>query len=302
MQVKELVSEYGKHLQQARGVAESTRRQYTYYVQRFLGETFADVFPDKLRLLQPSELIQYVIRQREHYNIPVLKSRLTALRSFFRYLQMKGLCDARLAKAVPSIPAWKLSGIPNFLTNEQLNDFLASFNRKSPTGRRDYAIALCLARLGLRRKEVAHLNLDDFNWRSGVVHITTSKSRRFSTMPLSEDVGKAIVDYLRSGRPPTEERRVFICHRHRIGEPLQSAAIGTLIRRRFRRTRIKVPGGTHILRHTVATRMVQQGVSIKEVADFLRHRSLDTTVIYAKVNLPMLLEVASPWPKVGETT
>ena len=302
MQVKKLISEYGEHLQQARGVAESTRRQYTYYVQRFLGETFADVFPDKLRLLQPSELIQYVIRQREHYNIPVLKSRLTALRSFFRYLQMKGLCDARLAKAVPSIPAWKLSGIPNFLTNEQLNDFLASFNRKSPTGRRDYAIALCLARLGLRRKEVANLKLDDFNWRSGVVHITTSKSRRFSTMPLSEDVGKAIVDYLRSGRPPTEERRVFICHRHRIGEPLQSAAIGTLIRRRFRRTRIKVPGGTHILRHTVATRMVQQGVSIKEVADFLRHRSLDTTVIYAKVNLPMLLEVASPWPKVGETT
>jgi len=300
--VKELISEYGKHLQQARGVAESTQHQYIHYVQRFLSEAFIDVFPDKLRHLQPSELIQYVIRQREHYNVPVLKSMLTALRSFFRYLQMKGLCDARLAKAVPSIPAWKLSRIPTFLTNEQLNDFLASFNRKSPTGRRDYAIALCLARLGLRRKEVAQLNLDDFNWRSGIVHITTSKSRRFSAMPLPEDVGKAIVDYLRRGRPPTEERRVFICHRHRIGAPLQSAAIGTLIRRRFKRTRIKVPGGTHILRHTVATRMVQRGVSIKEVADFLRHRSLDTTVIYAKVNLPMLLEVASPWPKVGETT
>jgi site-specific recombinase XerD len=302
MQVKELISEYDRHLKQTIGVTESTRCQYIHYVQRFLREAFTDAFQDKLSHLQPGELIQYVIKQREHHNEPVLKSMVTALRSFLRFLQMKGLCEARLVNAVPSIPAWKLSRIPNFLTNEQLNKFLASFDRKSPTGRRDYAIALCLARLGLRRKEVTHLALDDIDWRSGILRITTSKSRRFSTLPLPEDVGKAIVDYLRNGRPPTEERRVFVCHRHRVGAPLQSAAIGTLIRRRFKRTRMKVPGGTHILRHTVATHMVQQGVSIKEVADFLRHRSLDTTVIYTKVNLPMLLEVALPWPKEGETT
>lgn len=303
MQGKELVSEYGKHLQQAIGVSESTRHQYLHYVQRFLSETFTDVIPDKLINLQPSELIQYVIKQREHHNVPVLKSMLTALRSFLRYLQMKGLCGARLVNAVPSLPAWKLSRIPNYLTKEQLDKFLASFDRKSPTGRRDYAIALCLARLGLRRKEVAHLTLDDIDWRSGILRITTSKSRRFSSLPLPEDVGKAIVDYLRKGRPPTEERHLFVCHRHRIGRPLQSAAIGNIIRRRFKRTGMRVPsGGTHILRHTVATHMVQQGVSIKEVADFLRHRSLDTTVIYTKVNLPMLLEVALPWPKEGEIT
>lgn len=302
MQVKEIISEYGKHLQQAIGVSESTRCQYIHYVQRFLSETFTAVFKDKLINLQPSELIQYVIKQKEHHNVPVIKSMLTALRSFLRFLQMKGLCEARLVNAVPSIPAWKLSRIPNYLTKEQLNKFLASFDRKSPTGRRDYAIALCLARLGLRRKEVTHLALDDIDWRSGILRITTSKSRCFGTLPLPEDVGKAIVDYLRSGRPPTEERRVFVCHRHRVGAPLQSAAIGTLIRRQFKRTRMKVPGGAHILRHTVATHMVQHGVSIKEVADFLRHRSLDTTVIYTKVNLPMLLEVALPWPKGGETT
>jgi site-specific recombinase XerD len=303
MQGKELVSEYGKHLQQARGVSESTRHQYIHYVQRFLSETFTDVIPDKLRHLQPGELIQYVIKQREHHNVPVLKSMLTALRSFLRFLQMKGLCGARLVNAVPSLPAWKLSRIPNYLTKEQLRKFLASFDRKTPTGRRDYAIALCLARLGLRRKEVAHLTLDDIDWRSGILRITTSKSRRFSSLPLPENVGKAIVSYLRSGRPPTEERRVFVCHRHRVGAPLQSAAIGTAIRRGFKRTRMKAPsGGPHILRHTVATHMVQQGVSIKEVADFLRHRSLDTTAIYAKVNLPMLLEVALAWPEVGKIT
>jgi site-specific recombinase XerD len=303
MQLKELISEYGKHLQQARGVAENTRHQYIHYVQRFLSETFTDVIQDKLRQLQPSELIQYVIRQKEHHHAPVLKSMLTALRSFLRYLQMKGLCEARLVNAVPSLPAWKLSRIPNYLTKEQLRKFLASFDRESPTGRRDYAIALCLARLGLRGKEVTHLALDDIDWRSGTLRINSSKARRFSSLPLPEDVGKAIVSYLRNGRPLTEERHLFVCHRHRIGQPLQSAAIRNIIRRRFKHTGMKVSsGGTHILRHTVATHMVQQGVSIKEVADFLRHRSLDTTVIYTKVNLPMLHEVALPWPKGGETT
>jgi site-specific recombinase XerD len=303
MQVKELINEYGEHLQQARGVSESTRHQYIYYVRRFLSETFTDVFRDKPCHLQPSELIRYVIKQKEHHHEPVLKSMLTALRSFLRYLQMKGLCEARLVKAVPSLPAWKLSRIPNYLTKEQLRKFLASFDRKTPIGRRDYAMALCLARLGLRAKEAAHLTLDDIDWRSGTVRITSSKSRRFSSLPLPEDVGKAIVSYLRNGRPLTEERHLFVCHRLRIGQPLQSDVIRHIIRRRFKQTGMKVSsGGTHILRHTVATHMVQQGVSIKEVADFLRHRSLDTTAIYTKVNLPMLLDVALPWPKGGETT
>jgi len=301
--VKELINEYGKHLQQARGVSESTRHQYIYYVQRFLNETFTDVFPDKLRHLQPSELIQYVIKQKEHHHEPVLKSMLTALRSFLRYLQLKGLCEARLVYAVPSLPAWKLSRIPNCLTKEQLRKFLASFDRKTPTGRRDYAIALCLARLGLRAKEVTHLALDDIDWRSGTLRITSSKSRCFSSLPLPEDVGKAIVSYLRNGRPPTAERHLFVSHHNRIGQPLQSDVIRNLVRKRFKQTGMKLPsGGTHILRHTVATHMVQQGVSIKEVADLPRHRSLDTTAIYTKVNLPMLFDVALRWPKEGEKT
>jgi len=301
MQVKELISEYDKHLQQARGVSESTRHQYIRYVQRFLSETFTDVFQDKPIHLQPSELIRYVIKQSGHHHVPVFKSLLTALRSFFRYLQMKGLCEAGLVNAVPSLATWKLSRIPNYLTKEQLRKFLTSFDRKTPTGCRDYAIALCLARLGLRGKEVAHLTLDDIDWRSGILRINSSKVRRFSSLPLPKDVGKAVVSYLRNGRPPTAERHLFVCHGNRIGQPLQSDSIRNMIRRRFKQTGMKVPSrGTHILRHTVATHMVQQGVSIKEVADFLRHRSLDTTVIYTKVNLPMLFEVALPWPKEGE--
>ncbi len=134
MQLKELINEYGQHLQRARGVSESTRHQYIHYVKRFLNETFTDVFPEKLRHLQPSDLIEYVIKQKEHYHEPVLKSMLTALGSFLKFLQMKGLCEARLIKAVPSLPAWKLSRIPNSLTKEQLRNFLASFDRKTPIG------------------------------------------------------------------------------------------------------------------------------------------------------------------------
>ena len=150
---------------------------------------------------------------------------------------------------------------------------------------------------------MTHLALDDIDWRSGTLRITSSKSRCFSSLPLPEDVGKAIVSYLRNGRPPTAERHLFVSHHNRIGQPLQSDVIRNLVRKRFKQTGMKVPsGGTHILRHTVATHMVQQGVSIKEVADLPRHRSLDTTAIYTKVNLPMLFDVALRWPKEGEKT
>ena len=298
MQVKKLIDDYGKYLKQTVGVSESTRHQYLRYVKHFLGETFKDTIGDNLGNLKPYELIQHIMKQREHHNVPVIKSLLNALRSFLKFLQIKGLCSPRLVSAVPSIASWKLSKIPGYLTKEQLDKFLASFNRKSPIGRRDYVIALCLARLGLRRKEVTQLTLDDIDWRSGNICITVSKSRRFSSFPLPENVGKAIVDYLRNGRPLTEKRHVFVCHLHRIGEPLSGSAIGAIVRRHFERAGMDVPSiGAHIFRHTVATYMTQQGISIKEVADFLGHRSLDSTVIYTKVNLPMLVEVALPWPE-----
>lgn len=189
----------------------------------------------------------------------------------------------------------------DYLTKEQLEGFLASFDKKSAVGRRDYAIALCLARLGLRREEAAKITLDDIDWRSGNICITLSKSRRFSTFPLPQDVGKAITEYLLNGRPYTESRHVFVCHRLHIGKPLNSSAVGAVICRRFKRQGTNTPPkSAHILRHTVATLMVNNGISIKEIADFLGHKSLSSTTIYTKVNLTMLSEVALPWPEGGD--
>jgi len=300
MKVKKLIYEYDWYLKQTAGVSENTKRQYLRYVNHFLSEGLNNNNADKLSRLKPEDLIHYVIEQKKHHSIPVLKALVTALRSFLKFLQMRGLCDPKLADAVPSIATWKLSSIPDRLTKEQLEEFLASFNKKSATGRRNYAIALCLARLGLRSSEVAQLTLDDIDWRSGNICITSSKSRRLFSLPLPKDVGKAITEYLLSGRPSTENRNIFVCHLLNKGEPLSSSAVGAVIRRQFKRAGINTsPKGAHILRHTVATHMVNNGISIKEIADFLGHRSLGSVAIYAKVNLTMLTEAALPWPEGG---
>lgn len=300
MESYEIMCDFEQFLLQVAGVKETTKHQYLGYVQTFLLERFNHVSEHELSKLTPIDIIQFIMNQKKHYRVPYLKAMTTALRCFFRFLAMKGLCDERLVDAVPAVAAWKLSHIPKYITKEQLEILLSSFNRKRADGLRGYAIAICLSRLGLRRSEVAHLSLDNIKWRSGVVRICDGKDRQANELPLPKDVGEAIVAYLRSGRPKTTERRIFVRHRRPMGVALNGSAIGAIIRRGFKRTGLKVPScGPHILRHTVATHMIQQGVSIKEIADILRHKSIDTTVIYTKVDIPMLCEVALPWPDSG---
>jgi integrase len=157
---------------------------------------------------------------------------------------------------------------------------------------------LCLASLGLRAKEVAELSLDAIDWRAGTLTIATSKARRAHRLPLPATVGRAIAKYLRSGRPVTAVRHVFVRHFPPIGAPLTSAVVTRAVQRAFRRSGLDVASrGAHTLRHTAATAMVRAGVSLKAVADVLRHRSLDTTALYTKVDLPRLREVSRSWPE-----
>jgi len=184
------------------------------------------------------------------------------------------------------------------MTDEQLRLFLARFDRSTSTGRRDYAMALCQVDLGLRVSEVSALRLEDLDWRAATLRIEGGKSRRTRLLPLTDGVGRAIVEYLRQGRPTTTCRHIFVRHTVPVG-----TAIGTeLIRGAIRRAFAQVEGcahwtGTHALRHTAATRLHRRGASLKEVADLLGHQSIDTTAIYAKVDVPTLATVALPWPE-----
>lgn len=164
-------------------------------------------------------------------------------------------------------------------------------------GRRDHAMTLCLVQLGLRAGEIAALTLEDVDWRAGTMRLAKSKEHRASLLPVPVTVGHALAAYLRRGRPRTLVREVFVRHGLPAGQPITSSAVSAVVRRAFQRASLDVPSrGAHILRHTAATRMMRAGTSLKEVADILRHRALETTMIYAKVDLRALMEVALPWP------
>jgi integrase len=203
-----------------------------------------------------------------------------------------------LVAAVPHIPSWRLDHVPRTLTDEQLRQFLACFDRSTPTGHRNYAMALCQVDLGLRVSEVSALDIEDVDWREATLRIVGGKAGRTRVLPLTKGVGRAIATYLRNGRPATLCRRLFVRHTVPVG-----TAIGTeLIRGTVRHAFAQIEGcahwtGTHVLRHTAATRLQRHGATLKEVADLLGHRCIDTTAIYTKVDLPTLATVALPWPE-----
>lgn len=294
--VDTLLAAFETHLRTTQGATPGTRRHYTRYVREYL-EGCHGATVDVTRICA-AELIDFVVKRAARCAGSTAKLVATSLRSFLRFLQMKGLCDTRLVTALPTVPNWKLARLPKSLTHDQLHALLDAFDRGTATGCRDYAMALCLSQLGLRAGEVARLALDDIDWRAGTLRIVAGKARRDGILPLPVTVGRAIIAYLRRGRPSTSQRRLFVRHRVAAGEPLSSSAVRSAIRRGFARSGAQGvrSKGTHTLRHTAATHMLQAGASLKEIADVLRHRSLDTTAIYTKVDLPRLAAVALPWP------
>jgi site-specific recombinase XerD len=196
------------------------------------------------------------------------------------------------------MPQWRLSGIPTTMQDDQVVCFLQSFDRSTVTGRRDYAMALCMVELGLRVSEVADMETADIDWRHAVVTVWAAKRRQFRQLPLSGRTAHAVAEYLRCGRPESCCRNVFLRHTVPKGTPVTRELVRGAMRRSYTRCGFTNWTGTHVLRHTAATRVHQRGAALKEVADLLGHRSIDTAKIYAKVNLPELRNVALPWPEV----
>jgi integrase/recombinase XerD len=295
-----VVEQFRHHLRETCGLAESTCCSRVRYALAFLEGKFGH---GRLRWenLRPSDVVTFVAGYAQRCRPGATQMVADALRSFLRYLQLQELCSPALVAAVPRFPHWRLSQLPKTMTDEQLGAFLATFDQATAKGRRDYAMALCLVHLGLRVGEVVDLLLEDLDWRAATLHIATRKTGRPRELPLPPGVGQAIAAYLHRGRPTTTDRHVFVRHRR-----LQGMAVSvSLVRYVMAVAFDKVPGcehwtGTHVLRHTAATRLHRRGASFKEIADLLGHRCLNTTAIYAKVDLPRLSGVALPWPETQE--
>jgi site-specific recombinase XerD len=292
-----LIEAFEEHLQRVQGVRFSTCRGYTRHARQFLDLVFADHHVDP-HAIQPADVVRFFEEKSRSWRPGGLKSISTALRSFLRFLRVLGLRATNLEDAVPKVAQWRLSTLPRFLDDAQVARLHAAIDPSTRRGRRDRAIILCLASLGLRAAEVAGLHLEDLDWRASTLHVRTRKMRRGDVLPIPRDVGQAIVAYLRHGRPSVQDRHVFMVDHTRV--PLSARAVGDIVRAALRRTGISglASMGSHVLRHTLATRMIRQGASLKEIADVLGHRCLDTTAIYAKVDLSSLADVGLPWPEV----
>ncbi len=285
-----LLASYDEYLRQERALALSTAHFYRLVAEQFLMERVDGDAPD-FGALTAADVSAFVLSESRSWGVPYTKYKVTALRSLLRFLYLGGELATDLAGAVPAVAGWRLSTLPRGVPAADLQRVLSACDRRTPVGRRDYAILLLLSRLGLRAREVAALELDDIDWAAGMLLIH-GKGRRESTLPLPDDVGKALVAYLRRGRPRGVFRRVFLRCRAPYG-PLGS--VPHIVRRAFARAGLpKV--GAHRLRHTTATQMLARGASLSEIAQVLRHRTVDTTAIYAKVDLDALRTVPQPWP------
>lgn len=265
------------------------------HIRCFLKGRFGDGAV-KLSRLCAGDVLGFVQHQAPRLHPKRSKLMTTALRSFLQYARYCGEATVDLAAAVPVVPNWSRTGLPRAITTEQVRQLLASINRRSAIGRRDYAILLLLARLGLRSSEVAFLEFDDIDWDLGQLNVRGKRGQR-TELPLPSDVGKAIAAYLRRGRPEGASRRVFL----RVKAPLRGfqgpSGVGSIVRHSLMRAGVDAPThGAHQLRHGLATEMLRQGASLGEIGEVLGHRHPQTTMIYAKVDINALRTLALPWP------
>jgi integrase/recombinase XerD len=293
-----VLAAFDEHLRRTRGVCPEVRHNYARSVRAFLDAVFADG-PVDLARISVHDIVGFVSAATVRYRPPTVQLVATSLRSFFRFLRAEGLREDRMEEAVPMVPRRRLTSLPRHLDAAQFARLIASLDSSSPRGLRDRAILLCVARLGLRASEVARLRLDDIDWRNGTVRVQTRKTGRGAVLPLPRELGRALVAYLRRGRPATQARQVFVLHDVRVGAPISRQVVGDAVSRAVQHAGICAPmRGANLLRHSLATGLLGHGATLKEIADLFGHRSLATTGIYAKVDLAALREVALPWPEV----
>lgn len=293
--VERCTQAYEQYLREARALARATIINYVPFIRDFLKDCFDDE-PVMLSRLCAGDVVRFVQRQAARLHLKRAKLMTTALRSFLRYARYRGDITRDLGAAVPVVANWSMTSIPRAIAADQVRQLLVSIDRATAVGRRDYAILLLLARLGLRSGEVAFLDLDDIDWSAGQLNVR-GKSGQRNDLPLPAEVGKAIAAYLRRGRPPSTSRRVFLRAKAPIRGFRGASGVGSIVRHSLKRAGINAPTtGAHQFRHGLATEMLAHGASLSEIGDLLGHRHPQTTMIYTKVDIEALRTLALPWP------
>jgi site-specific recombinase XerD len=283
-----LLARYTEYLVQERGLVVATVRQRVDVAGRFLAR---HPRATSVRAITAGEIREFFREASRGFKSSSAAFIATALRSLLRFLHVDGRIPASLIGAVPSISGWRLASLPQSLSPAAVRKLLSSCDR-TPTGRRDFAVLMLLVRLGLRACEIVRLELDDIDWRRGEL-IVRGKGKTVSRLPVPKDVGAALSVHMRR-RSRSTSRAAFLRCRAPV-RPLTTGAVTCIVAAASRRARLPLVG-PHKLRHTVASEMLRRGGSLAEIAQVLRHRSLATTAIYAKVDRASLRELVQPWP------
>lgn len=293
--VAEELRRYDEHLRDVRGLSPGTCRQRASIIGRLLRRKFADR-PIDIASLRPEDVRRFLADQLDVRQTPSNASQLaSALRSYFRYRTVCGDQIGGLTAVITNPVHWKLASLPRALKPDDADRLLQSFTTVRRSPKRGYAIVRCALDVGLRAGEIARLMISDVDWHAGTVTLRGTKSRRQDVLPLPMETGRALADYLQHERPHTSNPAIFVRCLGGCDQPITSTAIQKVIKRAGRRIGL-INFSAHALRHTLACRLVESGSSLKEVADVLRHRSLETTRIYAKLDTPKLSTVPLPWP------
>jgi site-specific recombinase XerD len=278
---------------QHRGVTEVTLRDYGERIVLLL-----NALGEYPRCFQAQNLRDFVLGYSRNHSIRTTKYTITAIRMFLRFLAAEGKCATGLEHAIPTLANWRLSTLPRYLSASDVNQVVDGCDDSTEVGARDRAIILLLSRLGLRSGDILGLRLSDIDWSKGSL-VVSGKSTRQSKLPLTQEVGDALLTYLRC-RPAVDTDKVFI----RVLAPIRPLkgpqSVAAIVKRALERAGVQAPmQGAHLLRHSAATEMLRQGVPLQDIQTVLRHRSIETTTIYAKADVRLLKQIAQPWPEVS---
>ena len=290
----DLLTAFREWMRQQRGACDLTICRYSLSIRDLLKR-----FGEDPGRFDAKGLREFVLEKSQRRGCAEAKKCTTALRMFLRFLIAEGKCSADLSAAIPVLVHWRLSSLPRYLQPEEVERIISSCDPNSPVGIRDRAILLLLARLGLRAGDILQLRLSDIDWEDAMIHVS-GKGHREAKLPLTAEVGCALAAYLQDGRPRTDTDAFFIRSRAPFHAFASHTTVSVIVIYAMRRAGVtcRDRGAAHILRHSVATSMLRQGASLQDIADVLRHRSIETTQIYAKVDVTSLRQIAQPWPEV----